>query len=107
MADNHAEILGLQLRRIRTLAHCTREHLAELLGVSITSIARWEAGIISPRADRIPTICQVLACSADELFGLSEITAHDHERGLVLAAVRSAPIEHVRVAGRVLSLGLR
>jgi len=94
------------MARIRTQSGLSQEWLAGELGVSTTTVSKWECGEMDPRAAKIPHICVALSCSADELFGLADYRApaEERERGSVLARLRAAPIGTVRVVARVISL---
>lgn len=59
---------GDRIRRARERRNLTQEQLAELLGVSVASINRWEHERSYPRADQRARLCTVLGVSSDDLF---------------------------------------
>ena len=63
------------LRKYRLLAGFTRMRLAELLGVNLTTIAKWETCKSYPPAGKLPAIAKLLSCSIDELFTAPEESA--------------------------------
>jgi transcriptional regulator with XRE-family HTH domain len=105
MADTLFSI-GRRMALIRTQSGLSQEWLAGELGVSTTTVSKWECGEMDPRASRIPYICAALSCSADELFGLAayHAPAEERERASVAARLRRASIAVVRVVARVISL---
>lgn len=59
---------GQALRRQRQAAGFTREQLAVAVARSVSSIAAWEQGKVTPGADSLGRVAAVLGCSTDELF---------------------------------------
>lgn len=47
----------------------TQRELAQMLGISQSTVAMWETGERSPKIHMIPKLAQVLGCTIDELFG--------------------------------------
>lgn len=64
---------GETLRELRREADVTQTHVAEALGVSTSTICRFEKGLQAPTIDQLPAIAQTLgmpvAYLADKLFG--------------------------------------
>lgn len=54
-----------QLRKSKKMS---QEDVAKLVGVDRTSIAKWEAGVAMPTADKLPKIAEVFECTIDDLF---------------------------------------
>lgn len=57
-----------QLREIRKKAGLTQEKLAELIGVSRSTVTRWENENIYPDVRVILRVAQVLQCNVDSLL---------------------------------------
>jgi transcriptional regulator with XRE-family HTH domain len=57
-----------QLRRVRHEAALTQSELAEVVGVSVASVCRWELGDVllrSPHARKLTEVLGVLAADSD------------------------------------------
>lgn len=59
----------------------TQEKLASLLGVDRSTIAKWETGVASPRADKLVLLAKELRCTVDEL-----LAEQPHVRGTAAGA---------------------
>ena len=57
---------------LRKSVGLTQEQLADKLGVERTTVAKWETGEASPRADKLPKLAEVLGCRIDDLFEKKE-----------------------------------
>ena len=53
----------------------TAQKAATELGISITTLLSWESGKTSPAAQRVIDLCKLYDCTADELLGITPITA--------------------------------
>ncbi len=51
----------------------TQAELAQVLSVTQSTIACWEAGSKYPSADKLPEIARVLHCKIDELYIENEV----------------------------------
>ena len=56
------------LRMLRKKANLIQPELAELVGVSVITLKRWETGVRTPRIEEIKRLCEVLGCSESELL---------------------------------------
>ena len=56
------------LRKLRKDAEISQDGLAKQMGVDRSTIAKWETGEASPRADKLPQIAEILGCTIDDLF---------------------------------------
>ena len=61
---------GMILRDLRTKKKWTQVRLAKSLGVTATTISKYEANEIAPPFDKIRTIAVIFNVSLDELFGV-------------------------------------
>ena len=58
----------MQIKDKRMSKNLTQEELAEMLGVTRSTIAMWETGEAFPRADKLPLLARILECNIDDLF---------------------------------------
>ena len=67
-----AESFAQTLKRIRQQRKISQQELAELIGVHVRQISKYEMGVCLPTLERIRRMSEVLEVSADELvFGSS------------------------------------
>lgn len=59
----------MRIKEHREAAGMTRLELAEELGVTSVAVRKWEVGLTTPNADKLPALADVLGCSIDALFG--------------------------------------
>ena len=59
----------MSIKSARESKRLTQKALAQLIGVSRTTVSMWESGEVYPRADKLPELARILGCSIDELFG--------------------------------------
>ena len=64
---------GTVLRKVRKSRGVTQVQLAEKLGVTQATIARYEKGIMTPEVRRIAQVAKVLGVSVQELFEEKEV----------------------------------
>lgn len=63
---------GDRMRKIREEVGYTQEQLAELIGVAVLQINRYENGKNEPSGDMVAKIATVLHVSTDYLLGLTD-----------------------------------
>ena len=56
------------LQELRKKANLIQPELAELVGVSLITLKRWETGVISPRIEEVKKLCEILGCTETELL---------------------------------------
>jgi len=61
-----------KLKEIRKRTGMSQEQLAELVGVSLMTIRRWEWGETSPSAKKLPKLAEALNTSVEYLMGLTD-----------------------------------
>ncbi|MDR0906324.1 MAG: helix-turn-helix domain-containing protein [Oscillospiraceae bacterium] len=63
--------IGQKIRALRRERDLTQEELAELLGVSVQAVSKWETGGGMPDISQLPPLASVFGVSADELLGIN------------------------------------
>ncbi len=64
-------IIGLQIKKYRTLKGITQEQLGQIIGVTTQAVSKWERGG-TPDAELIPSLADALEVSIDTLYGRDE-----------------------------------
>lgn len=64
----NSENFSRNLRRLRTEKNLTQEQLANILGVSIQSVSRWECGNTLPDVMLLPQIARLYGVTVDDLY---------------------------------------
>lgn len=59
----------IKLKAIRERCGMNQNELAQILGVSRSTVAMWETSEACPRGTTLTQLADVLNCSIDELFG--------------------------------------
>ena len=59
------------LRTMRTANHLTQERLAEILGVSVQTVSRWETRTSYPDVELLPVLAELFGVTVDELLGVT------------------------------------
>lgn len=59
------------LRTMRTANHLTQEKLAEILGVSVQTVSRWETRTSYPDVELLPVLAELFGVTVDELLGVT------------------------------------
>lgn len=62
------ELFPQNLRRLRLEKNMTQEQLANILGVSVQSVSRWECGNTLPDVMLLPEIARLYGITVDDLF---------------------------------------
>ena len=61
--------VGQNIRRFRKEKTLTQSELAELLGVSVQAVSKWERELCYPDIFLLPDISDLISISIDELLG--------------------------------------
>lgn len=56
------------IKIMREKANLTQMQLAEIIDIDRSTVAKWETGEASPRADKLPLLAEALGCKIDDLF---------------------------------------
>ena len=57
-----------KIRKRRLYLGLTQKKLAELVGVSISIVTRWESGAKLPRAENLGKLCKILRVSPNYFY---------------------------------------
>lgn len=70
------EVINLKrLQVLRRKNNLTQAEVAMVLGVSASSVAKWETTNTFPRAELLPALADLLHCTIDDLFGRGKETS--------------------------------
>ena len=64
----NSELFSSNLRRLRQGKNLTQEQLANILGVSVQSVSRWECGNTLPDVMLLPEIARLYGVTVDDLY---------------------------------------
>lgn len=62
-------MIGKRLKEIRKTQGLTQQDLADRIGVSVSSVKKWELDLTEPNADKLVTIALALGVSVDYVLG--------------------------------------
>lgn len=86
--------IGLKIKEKRKSLNLTQLELADKVGLTESSISRYESGKIATMpTSTINKICSVLRIEPSELLGLTPESAFEYDLKDVLAAADDLPIE--------------
>lgn len=57
-----------QFAILRKKAGYTQSEVSATIGVDQSAVAKWEAGISYPKADKLPMLAKMYSCTIDQLF---------------------------------------
>ena len=58
----------MSFKEARIKRNLTQKEVAETLGTSRVTVARWECGVNNPRLDTVRELAKLYECTADELI---------------------------------------
>lgn len=58
----------MSFREARKKRHLTQKEVAEKLGTSRVTVARWECGVNNPKLNTIRKLAKLYNCTTDELI---------------------------------------
>ncbi|MBS1413183.1 MAG: helix-turn-helix transcriptional regulator [Christensenellaceae bacterium] len=58
----------MRLKFFRDKKSLTQKNIANVLGLSVSTISKWESGISKPRADTLKKLADLLNCTIDDLL---------------------------------------
>ena len=64
--------LGRKYKRLRIEKNLTQAELAEVIGATHSTVAKWESGVSLPRAKELRILAEFFNVSADYLIGLTD-----------------------------------
>ena len=81
---------GEKIRKARKALGLTQRQLAQLLGVSNTSVSNWEKGLSRPDADMIQMLCTHLRLQPNDFYGNYETPAEASRPAVTDADIKFA-----------------
>lgn len=60
---------GNQFTYLRKKSGYTQSDVSQRIGVDQSAVAKWEAGISYPKADKLPKLAKLYGCTIDQLLG--------------------------------------
>lgn len=103
--------IGTDIKRYRKAKGYTQQQLADLLGVSVMTIRRFETGARQPKSDMIEKIFEVLDVSAEQLLEetqssiiLATNKLHEMKKSLIVLSNMS-DLEIAKVSEKLNSKG--
>lgn len=58
--ENNLTKFGDKIYNLRKQKNITQEEFGDMVGVSRQTVSQWEANVMSPKADKLQKICEVL-----------------------------------------------
>lgn len=98
--------IGAIIKNARRKNNMTQEQMAEYLNVSISAISQWESDKTSPDISIIPSICNLLNISADELLGVNILKKQEKIKEIDKEAMEYIVIGKNEEAIKILRRGL-
>ena len=59
----------MEIRKYREAKNLSQKEVAELVGVDVSTVTKWETGVADPRAKQIPVLADLFGCTIDALYG--------------------------------------
>lgn len=59
----------MELKMLRRAKGITQVQLAELMGVSQSTVCGWETGAVKIPSDKLPRLADLFGCTIDALYG--------------------------------------
>lgn len=86
--------IGMRIKTRRKALHLTQLSLAEKVGLTESSISRYESGKIATMpTSTVNRICSVLKIKPSELLGLNHTNSFEYDLKDILMQVEDLPIE--------------
>ncbi len=72
-----------KIKELRVKNELTQEELANMLGVSMQAVSRWETGITFPDITLLPILANIFAVTTDELLGRDVLKQEDEIKDIL------------------------
>lgn len=59
----------MEIKKLRRAAGLTQADVARHMNVDQTTVCKWEANVIYPRAIMLPKLADLFSCTIDALYG--------------------------------------
>ncbi len=71
-------LIGTRIKKCRTAAHLTQEHLAEKLGVSVGYVGQMERNLTKPSLEMLSRLSSIFGCEISYLLDGSIVESDDY-----------------------------
>lgn len=61
-----------RFKEIRVREKLSVKQIADIMGVTVQAVGKWERGEGCPRADQLPKLAEAMNCTIDALFGRTD-----------------------------------
>ena len=58
----------MRFKEIRKKRNLTQKEVAQILGTTRVTVARWECGVNNPKLETVKKLAKLYQCTADELI---------------------------------------
>ena len=65
-------IMGEKISKLREARQMTQQNLAQILGVSLSTVFKWEKGTASPNSELLPALARLFEVKIDDLYLINE-----------------------------------
>lgn len=91
------------LRKLRNQKKMTQEQVAEILGVTVQTVSRWECGNALPDVLRLPDIAKLYCVTVDDFYKSNSVAYRNYAERLVAVyeknrSPRGFPCSRVRIS---------
>ena len=62
--------MQVSMRAARINANLSQMEAAKRLQIGLKTLQNWEAGVTSPRVDKMPAICNLYGCTMEDIIFL-------------------------------------
>ena len=79
--------IGENIVKYRKMNGISQKYLASKMGISVQGLLKIEKGTVSPKADTIEKVIEVLCITPNQLFGVEQITEENGDLALMLRSL--------------------
>ncbi len=99
--------IGKTIKELRTKNEMTQEELANMCGVSMQAVSRWETSVTFPDITLLPIIASLFHVTTDELLGVDLLKQDEYIKKVINEAGEYARIGDTEKRIDVLRIGLK
>lgn len=68
--EDGGECMQVTMKAARINANLSQTEAAKRLKIALKTLQNWEAGVTSPRVDKMPDICKLYGCTMEDIIFL-------------------------------------